>query len=211
MVERQPWATCLLTDMLIRHLGAAYPEAALRMDYQQLLASTDLVQDIPDPHTFLSDPHNWGPYTIISQIWGATSVVMLFVSRSKMKLPFIAHGGHYQKSTVAQILTTRDIVEQQGKRNTIGLIACPSSCMMFWTRGDFSREVPMSYTEDVMLRSFLVVVFALTTTACTIKATTETTTDAVTNFSSSTTPGAWVTLSPSAVRTVRSALVDWEA
>ena len=51
----------------------------------------------------------------------------------------------------------------------------------------------MNYTEDVMLRSFLVVVFALTTTACTIKATTETTTDAVTNFSSSTTPGAWVT------------------
>ena len=61
MVERQPWATCLLTDMLIRHLGAAYPEASLRMDYQQLLASTDLVQDIPDPHTFLSDPHNWEP------------------------------------------------------------------------------------------------------------------------------------------------------
>ena len=51
---------------------------------------------------------------------------------------------------------------------------------------DFSREVPMRYTADMMLRSALVVMFAFTTTACTIKATTKTTTDGATNVLSST-------------------------
>ena len=51
----------------------------------------------------------------------------------------------------------------------------------------------MKDVKNLILRECLVVLFVLTTTACTIKATTETTTDAVTNFSSSTTPGAWVT------------------
>jgi len=70
--------------MLIRHFGASYPEAALRMDYQQLLASADLVQDIPDPHAFLSDPNNWVPYTDLPGLnWSSGSVKLARTKRAR--------------------------------------------------------------------------------------------------------------------------------
>ena len=56
MFETQPWANCLLSYMLIRHLETQYPEAANQLDYQHILSAGEVIQDIPDPRIFLSDP-----------------------------------------------------------------------------------------------------------------------------------------------------------
>lgn len=64
----QPWVTCLLSGMLIRHLEDRYPEAARRVDYRKILGAVEVVQDIPDPRAFLTDPNNWVPSAVLGEL-----------------------------------------------------------------------------------------------------------------------------------------------
>lgn len=68
MSNIQPWATCLLTGMLIRHLETRYPDRAGRVDYRTLIHLAEGGQDIPDPRAFLLDPNNWVPYTVLREL-----------------------------------------------------------------------------------------------------------------------------------------------
>lgn len=64
----QPWVTCLLTGMLIRHLEDRYPQTARRVDYREILSAVDIAQDILDPHAFLTDPNNWVPSAVLREL-----------------------------------------------------------------------------------------------------------------------------------------------
>ncbi|MGQ0695576.1 MAG: hypothetical protein ACT4OL_08380, partial [Nitrospiraceae bacterium] len=64
----QPWATCLLTSMLIRHLETKYPGVAGRVDYHKILGAAESIQDISDPHEFLLDPNNWIPFAVLREL-----------------------------------------------------------------------------------------------------------------------------------------------
>lgn len=68
MIRIQPWATCLLTGILIRHLETRHPEAAQRVDYRRILGAAEVIQDIPDPHAFLIDPNNWVPHAVLREL-----------------------------------------------------------------------------------------------------------------------------------------------
>lgn len=64
----QPWATCLLSSMLIRHLETKYPEAARQVDYHKTLGAAEGIHDISDPHEFLLDPNNWVPFPVLREL-----------------------------------------------------------------------------------------------------------------------------------------------
>ncbi|MGH9786569.1 MAG: sigma 54-interacting transcriptional regulator, partial [Terriglobia bacterium] len=68
MAGLQPWVTCLLTEMLIRHLEDQYPNVTRRVDYRKILSAAEVIQDIPDPHAFLTDPNNWVPSTVLGEV-----------------------------------------------------------------------------------------------------------------------------------------------
>ncbi len=68
MTTTQPWATCLLTGMLIRFLEQQYPGACGRVDYQRILSAAEGIQDIRDPRAFLLDLNNWVPHHVLGEL-----------------------------------------------------------------------------------------------------------------------------------------------
>ena len=68
MSQVQPWATCLLTGMLIDYLERRYPDTAGRVDYRSILNAAEFIQDIRDPRAFLMDPSNWVPHSVFRDL-----------------------------------------------------------------------------------------------------------------------------------------------
>ena len=64
--EKQRWVTCLLSDMLLRHVKSQSGGAAI--DYAVLFAGADGLEAPPDPETFLSDPANWIPLAVLREL-----------------------------------------------------------------------------------------------------------------------------------------------
>ena len=68
MASLAPWTTCLLTEMLIRQLEEHYPDATRSVDYRKILSAAEVIQDIPEPQAFLTDPNNWVPHTVLREL-----------------------------------------------------------------------------------------------------------------------------------------------
>src|SRR5713226_4857600 len=62
-----PWVTCFLTGMVIRHLDSL-PEIGDRIDYHRVLRVTEGFDHIHDPKAFLLDPNNWVPHVVLREL-----------------------------------------------------------------------------------------------------------------------------------------------
>ena len=61
-----PWASCLLTDLLISHLEKT--SAASKIDYGALFRNIDGLEVPTDPQAFLTDAGNWVPLPILREL-----------------------------------------------------------------------------------------------------------------------------------------------
>ncbi|TKS58734.1 MAG: sigma-54-dependent Fis family transcriptional regulator [Nitrospira sp.] len=64
----QPWITCLLSGILIRHLEACYPEQASKVDLQRVMGAAESFQEIQDVRAFLTDASNWVPLSVFREL-----------------------------------------------------------------------------------------------------------------------------------------------
>ena len=64
--EKQRWVTCLLSDMLLRHVKSQAGGAAI--DYAAAFAAADGFEAPADPEAFLSDPANWIPLAVLREL-----------------------------------------------------------------------------------------------------------------------------------------------
>ncbi len=62
-----PWTTCFLTGMIIRHLDSL-ETARRRMDYHRIMGVVEGFDHIADPKTFLCDPNNWVPNAVLREL-----------------------------------------------------------------------------------------------------------------------------------------------
>jgi len=62
-----PWVTCFLTGMVIRHLDSL-PGIGDRIDYHRVLRVTEGFDHIHDPKAFLLDPNNWVPHVVLREL-----------------------------------------------------------------------------------------------------------------------------------------------
>jgi transcriptional regulator with GAF, ATPase, and Fis domain len=64
----QPWITCLLSGILIRHLEARYPEQAPKVDLLRVMGAAESFQEIQDARAFLTDTSNWIPHSVFREL-----------------------------------------------------------------------------------------------------------------------------------------------
>jgi len=62
-----PWVTCFLTGMVIRHLDSL-PGIGDRIDYHRVLRVAEGFDHIHDPKAFLLDPNNWVPHVVLREL-----------------------------------------------------------------------------------------------------------------------------------------------
>ncbi len=62
-----PWVTCFLTGMVIRHLDSL-PGVGDRIDYHRVLRVAEGFDHIHDPKAFLLDPNNWVPHVVLREL-----------------------------------------------------------------------------------------------------------------------------------------------
>ena len=67
--EKQPWANCLLADLLISHLEDTVPGPA-GLDYAAIFRGIQGFETPPDPRAFLKDVNNWVPLPILRDLSG---------------------------------------------------------------------------------------------------------------------------------------------
>lgn len=66
MEEKQPWATCLFTDILLSYVEAIGKGNAI--DYPSLFIGLEGFETPPDPERFLKDSNNWVPLTVLRRL-----------------------------------------------------------------------------------------------------------------------------------------------
>ena len=64
----QPWITCLLSGILIRHLEARYPEQAPKVDLLRIMGAAESFQEIQDTRAFLTNTSNWIPHSVFREL-----------------------------------------------------------------------------------------------------------------------------------------------
>ena len=62
-----PWVTCFLTGMVIRHLDSL-PGIGDRIDYHRVIGVVEGFDHIHDPKAFLLDPNNWVPHVVLREL-----------------------------------------------------------------------------------------------------------------------------------------------
>ena len=62
-----PWVTCFLTGMVIRHLDSL-PGIGDRIDYHRVIGVVEGFDHIRDPKAFLLDPNNWVPHVVLREL-----------------------------------------------------------------------------------------------------------------------------------------------
>src|SRR5713226_9327335 len=62
-----PWVTCFLTGMVIRHLDSL-PGMGDRIDYHRVIGMVEGFDHIRDPKVFLLDPNNWVPHVVLREL-----------------------------------------------------------------------------------------------------------------------------------------------
>src|SRR5206468_7406518 len=62
-----PWVTCFLTGMVIRHLDSL-PGMDDRLDYHRVMGVVEGFDYIRDPKSFLLDPNNWVPHAVLREL-----------------------------------------------------------------------------------------------------------------------------------------------
>jgi len=62
-----PWVTCFLTGMVIRHLDSL-PGIGDRIDYHRVIGVAEGFDHIHDPKAFLLDPNNWVPHVVLREL-----------------------------------------------------------------------------------------------------------------------------------------------
>ena len=62
-----PWVTCFLTGMVIRHLDSL-PGIGDRLDYHRVMGVVEGFDHIRDPKAFLLDPNNWVPHVVLREL-----------------------------------------------------------------------------------------------------------------------------------------------
>ena len=62
-----PWVTCFLTGMVIRHLDSL-PGIGDRIDYHRVMGVVEGFDHIRDPKAFLLDPNNWVPHVVLREL-----------------------------------------------------------------------------------------------------------------------------------------------
>src|SRR5437899_1945404 len=62
-----PWVTCFLTGMVIRHLDSL-PGMDDRLDYHRVMGVVEGFDHIRDPKAFLLDPNNWVPHVVLREL-----------------------------------------------------------------------------------------------------------------------------------------------
>ncbi len=62
-----PWVTCFLTGMVIRHLDSL-PGVGDRIDYHRVMGVVEGFDHIRDPKAFLLDPNNWVPHVVLREL-----------------------------------------------------------------------------------------------------------------------------------------------
>ena len=62
-----PWVTCFLTGMVIRHLDSL-PGIGDRIDYHRVIGVVEGFDHIHDPKAFLLDPNNWVPHAVLREL-----------------------------------------------------------------------------------------------------------------------------------------------
>src|SRR5437879_13647337 len=62
-----PWVTCFLTGMVIRHLDSL-PGIGDRIDYHRVIGVGEGCDHIHDPKAFLLDPNNWVPHVVLREL-----------------------------------------------------------------------------------------------------------------------------------------------
>ncbi len=67
----QPWLTCLLSGILIRHLESRYPEQASKVDLLRVMGAAESFQEIQDARAFLTDTSNWIPLSVFRELMKA--------------------------------------------------------------------------------------------------------------------------------------------
>jgi DNA-binding NtrC family response regulator len=67
--EPQPWVSCFLTDILIRHIERHDREGA-GVDYPHLFRVVDGLETPADPRAFLTDVANWVPLPVLRELNG---------------------------------------------------------------------------------------------------------------------------------------------
>jgi transcriptional regulator with GAF, ATPase, and Fis domain len=62
-----PWVTCFLTGMVIRHLDSL-PGIGNRIDYHRIMGVVEGFDHIQDSKAFLLDPNNWVPHVVLREL-----------------------------------------------------------------------------------------------------------------------------------------------
>src|SRR2546425_639016 len=62
-----PWVTCFLTGMVIRHLDSL-PGMDDHLDYHRVMGGGEGFDHIRDPKAFLLDPNNWVPHVVLREL-----------------------------------------------------------------------------------------------------------------------------------------------
>src|SRR5207245_10639917 len=62
-----PWVTCFLTGMVIRHLDSL-PGIGDRIDYHRVMGMVEGFDHIRDPKAFLLDPNNCVPHVVLREL-----------------------------------------------------------------------------------------------------------------------------------------------
>src|SRR3989475_4934140 len=62
-----PWVTCFLTGMVIRHVDSL-PGIGDRIDYHRVIGVVEGFDHIHDPKAFLLDPNNWVPHVVLREL-----------------------------------------------------------------------------------------------------------------------------------------------
>jgi len=62
-----PWVTCFLTGMVIRHLDSL-PGIGDRIDYHRVIGVVGGFDHVRDPKAFLLDPNNWVPHVVLREL-----------------------------------------------------------------------------------------------------------------------------------------------
>lgn len=67
-IQQDPWTACFLSGLIIRYLEAQNPDSSSRIDYASLVQDIQGFERIPDPRSFLLDPNNWVPHSILGRL-----------------------------------------------------------------------------------------------------------------------------------------------
>jgi hypothetical protein len=66
-MEKQPWVTCYLTDILLSHVKEANKGKNV-IDYPALFRGIEGFETPADPESFLTDVNNWVPLTVLRDL-----------------------------------------------------------------------------------------------------------------------------------------------